>query len=647
MSLADIWASALGPDTDARDASISVWLESMQSDDDVLAGEVELMARAFETYDTKTVTVALDTINAIIALQRARSTTEGDFLCKMYHSDLVCVAELVAEVFKLMEDRHSSDLGLRRAILPFQRCLDSRIVSLAARVDREGFHHGLICILQESYLACYQRRCPDFDTFCHAIAGARDAAATEGLHRSVPAHAAHLQHAVNAASAERLRLEATISDAQVFFHKAMQRQDIASALQHVLDMAPIADVMEPPLSCALQRAIAAMDVTSVGLIADIAQRHSLLRLPICVAPGPPEIDREPLRFVDGQVVFCDPPGDLEMMAHLGNQHPSVFDGEFEALAETDTWLDFEEQYGDSSNASPRFVPLAWLADTLLNALYHQSQHGLISLRNICCQAVQLLDSRIEHAKFEPEFLPHHILALCSELLRLAQQVEAGATDHNSESDPEQDEEEAEPEAAKLTVQIFEFSRHPQMLRQRLLACASLRPWVQALHARGMSVELPSGAKIFVQPDHHDAVLAAVHSSIDFDLKPWHVIACTQCAQLVQDIVRSLPSRQQVREKRSLLLACPPICDQCGSPDPRFACSNCHRDRYCSRECQRTAWQSHSRDCVVDEGGTLSITSRTFIEVDAPSSLRSRPSLGPKTVSTSQANPRVMRNPRKA
>lgn len=647
MSVAGIWAAATGSGTGTRDATISMWLDSLHSDEDVLHGGIKLVACALESHDAKVLLVAIDTLHAINKLHSAKRMMKiqaDSSTAWMYLDDLVTVAEFVAEVFKLMENPRSSDLDLRRALVPFQRFLDSGRVSFS----EEGFHAALLCILQEGYLACYQRRSPSLDVFSCMIGGSREAAASEELHRSAPAHAAHLQRVVEVASDELLRLETTIPDVQAHFHRDMQCDDVASALRHVLTMTPIADVIEPLLACALQRTIAARDLASLEFISDIARRHSVLRLPICEAPGPPDIDREPFHFVDGQVVFRDPPGFLEEMMHLGKQHPSVFKGEFEALADTDVWLDFEVNHGDSSNASRRFVPLAWLAETLVHALQDNSYENSITLKNICCQALQLLDSRIKHARVEPETLPGHIHSLCVTLLQLVEKVEASATDHNSDCDQKQCvDEEAEPRVENVTVQVLEFSRHPQMLRQRLLASTSLRPWTQALEQRGLSVELASGTKIFVAADHYDAVLAAVRSAIDFELKPWHVIACAECAELVQDVVQSLPSRQQVRQKRSLLFECPPICDQCESQNPRFSCSRCHRARYCSKECQRTAWQIHSKMCDADDQGALSFMRRTFIEVDVPTSLRSCPSSGPKTVSTSQANPRVKQNPREA
>ena len=38
------------------------------------------------------------------------------------------------------------------------------------------------------------------------------------------------------------------------------------------------------------------------------------------------------------------------------------------------------------------------------------------------------------------------------------------------------------------------------------------------------------------------------------------------------------------------------CDACGAPKPSKRCSQCHRARYCSRECQVGAWETHKNEC---------------------------------------------------
>jgi len=82
-------------------------------------------------------------------------------------------------------------------------------------------------------------------------------------------------------------------------------------------------------------------------------------------------------------------GWLEGMEYLENLHPSVFEGEFNAIADTAAWLDLEIQHGDASRSSRRYFPLAWLAVTLLKVV--GALDGSNAMTRVCCQAVQLLD----------------------------------------------------------------------------------------------------------------------------------------------------------------------------------------------------------------------------------------------------------------
>jgi len=62
---------------------------------------------------------------------------------------------------------------------------------------------------------------------------------------------------------------------------------------------------------------------------------------------------------------------------------------------------------------------------------------------------------------------------------------------------------------------------------------------------GINIELSSGAKVFVRPEHYDAV---VRKLIDWDLKRWHVVFDEEFEENVASALRSLPSREQTRTK---------------------------------------------------------------------------------------------------
>jgi len=173
----------------------------------------------------------------------------------------------------------------------------------------------------------------------------------------------------------------------------------------------------------------------------------------------------------------------------------------------------------------------------------------------------------------------------------------------------------------------------------------LADYRQAMRNCGLSPELPSGAKIFVKPEHFEMVLAAVRRA-EVVLKPWHVIVSIDFEDSVVATVSSLASREQVKQKVTYPVLCPPVCDNCLAQNPRYACLECGEAQYCSHECQKKHFHIHSRQCQSDNEA-LSIVKSTFIHVEIPSSLRSAPSSRAKTVSTSDANARVRVSPRRA
>lgn len=201
--------------------------------------------------------------------------------------------------------------------------------------------------------------------------------------------------------------------------------------------------------------------------------------------------------------------------------------------------------------------------------------------------------------------------------------------------------------------LFEFSRHPQVLRAALLEGEQLKECRDLLSKHGLAPELPCGAKVFVRPEHFGAVLAALEGH---DLKPWHVVAEEVFQEAVMASVRGLPSREQVREKSRSSLKVPPSCSGCRAAGAGLRCGHCRKAFYCSRKCQATHYSQHRAACTSGSDtpatpfwsafDTPIVVKHTYIHVVVPSSLRSEPD-SQKTASTSDANPRVMGNPRKA
>lgn len=202
------------------------------------------------------------------------------------------------------------------------------------------------------------------------------------------------------------------------------------------------------------------------------------------------------------------------------------------------------------------------------------------------------------------------------------------------------------------VHVIQYSRHPNSLKTALLEGEELRACRDALAAAGLSPEHHTGAKIFVKPEQYESVIDALEGSAEgWPLKPWHVVVSEEFEGAVDKAVKSLPSKAQVREKQRSVVPSGP-CAACGKTDPRFACQRCHLARYCSKACQQQNWREHKKLCMpaqedVDDSGMPVVLKRTFLEVPLKTSLRSSPTTGDRTKSTTDADPRKGRNPRKA
>jgi len=164
------------------------------------------------------------------------------------------------------------------------------------------------------------------------------------------------------------------------------------------------------------------------------------------------------------------------------------------------------------------------------------------------------------------------------------------------------------------VCLMEFKRDPESFHHTLLNCPELKSCRDALAAWGFNPELPSQAKAFVRPDLFEATLEAV-SLQGFALKGRHVLVEPDLEEVVQRVLKvsadtslGCKGSEGVTVKRQLLV---PI--------------------------------AFAQEVVQSELPVL--VKRTFIEVSKCSSLRSVPTSGIVTVSTSDAH--CISNPRAA
>jgi len=135
-------------------------------------------------------------------------------------------------------------------------------------------------------------------------------------------------------------------------------------------------------------------------------------------------------------------------------------------------------------------------------------------------------------------------------------------------------------------------------------------------------EHPSGAHIFVRPEDFCKAMDAIDRE-GWTLQRRHVVVANEFEDLVMEVVKKIPSRQQVRLKSRTAAT---LCPANEEPNAEKASENAQE-----------SFELFLQFCV----------KRTFIHVPCGSSIYSGPSGGPRTTSTSDANPRVLVHPRKA
>jgi len=157
------------------------------------------------------------------------------------------------------------------------------------------------------------------------------------------------------------------------------------------------------------------------------------------------------------------------------------------------------------------------------------------------------------------------------------------------------------------VILLTFSRSPQSFRETLLQASELEACRQALEVAGFAVELPSGAKVFVEPQHYLPTVEAVRLG-GWTLMHQHVLVDPELADAVIGLVLALPGREKIRPRGAKVL---PV---------GFA-------------------------TAVTEMNAEVYVSKDFINIRVPSSLCSDVGTGLRTASTTDADERKGKNHR--
>jgi hypothetical protein len=112
-----------------------------------------------------------------------------------------------------------------------------------------------------------------------------------------------------------------------------------------------------------------------------------------------------------------------------------------------------------------------------------------------------------------------------------------------------------------TIWLLHFKRNPEIFRQCLEDHVSLKSCRDALAEAGHEWNLPSGAKIFVQPWQYQQTIDALEQGEwpVHKLRPYHVVAAENLLPIVEESLSGVPCRQGARvKKRSAIgIAQPP------------------------------------------------------------------------------------------
>mmetsp|Transcript_55096 Transcript_55096/g.98305 ORF Transcript_55096/g.98305 Transcript_55096/m.98305 type:complete len:679 (+) Transcript_55096:45-2081(+) len=199
--------------------------------------------------------------------------------------------------------------------------------------------------------------------------------------------------------------------------------------------------------------------------------------------------------------------------------------------------------------------------------------------------------------------------------------------------------------ANHEIVLLDFSRNPKIFQEALHGCPELQACTQCLETASLPSQLESGARIFVGPGIFHAALDAIARE-GWDLQKRHVVVAQEFEDVVMLAIAKLPSRAQVRLKGRQTAA-----TLHGAAETAAGSSQGDQNQEpagtsgdAEPQHARTQRNDTQDDEQVEEMYPR-LVKRTFIHIPVESSMCSGPSLGAKTASTSDANPRVTVHPR--
>mmetsp|Transcript_109732 Transcript_109732/g.310430 ORF Transcript_109732/g.310430 Transcript_109732/m.310430 type:complete len:595 (-) Transcript_109732:377-2161(-) len=171
-------------------------------------------------------------------------------------------------------------------------------------------------------------------------------------------------------------------------------------------------------------------------------------------------------------------------------------------------------------------------------------------------------------------------------------------------------------AAAVELCVLQLSRSPAVLHEHIATSSHLDGCRQALQQAGLDYRLPCGAYVFVDPKVCPFILEHLEAQA-FSLRHSDITASLCYEDAVMRTIYSLPRKYKLCIRHRELLEVP------------------------------TVPQSATTDNEPNENDIHVVIKCTFIHVPIPSSLLTEPSDGPRTASTTDAQPGSGQNPRRA